>query len=247
MLSSLAINLFTELSKNKTIIAACDSGTKHNGKPDCIATYGITILHHDSIDTLIKFAAEWKANHQSGKKSNSTFQDSVEVYNYNGVVSKNIDAYGLECLSSLRKYKRDDGSEAKLSVFDFTEATPTISRGELTALNVLLDKISEECLDGNVIILSDSQYTINTVDTWSRKWFKDPAKSILCEKANLDLVASTQAKLDILRRERKVTLEHVRSHKKPPNIDTDPMDWIKWYVNDRADMLAGIKLSELKN
>jgi ribonuclease HI len=243
-LSPLALKLFNQLAANKTIIAACDAGTIGNGKPTCIASYGVTILHHDSIDTLIKFAEEWKQEVSAGGKGKSTQDDSIELYNYNGLVSKNIVEDGLARLKELglSSYKRSDGTTAVLKIFNAAEMTPTVNRGELTAINVLLDKISDECLDGDVVILSDSQYTLNTVDTWSRGWFKDPAKNILCEKENLDLVASAQLKLDNLRKTRKVTLEHIRSHKKYPNIDTDPFDWLKWYMNHRADMVAGVAL-----
>lgn len=240
-LSPLAVNIFRQLAANKTIIAACDAGTIANGKPTCIASYGVTILHHDSIDTLIKFAGEWKI---AGGRDDAKMEDSIEIYNFNGIVGGSVSADGLEQLIKLRRreYKRSDGTIATLKIFNSAEMTPTVNRGELTALNVLLDKISEECLDGDVVIMSDSQYTLNTVDVWSRKWFADPAKSALCEKENLDLVASTQAKLDAMRKTRKVTLEHIRSHKKPPNIDIEPMDWLKWYLNNRADMLAAAAL-----
>jgi|SRR6185369_4815648 len=241
LLSPLAVNIFRQLAANKTIIAACDGGAIGNGKPTCIASYGVTILHHDSIDTLITFAGEWKA---AGSERDAKIEDSIEIYNFNGLINKEIMNDGLEQLikSRRREYRRSDGTVATLKIFNANEMTPTSNRGELTALNVLLDKISEECLDGDVVIMSDSQYTLNTVDVWSRKWFADPAKSALCEKENLDLVASTQAKLDAMRKTRKVTLEHIRSHKKPPNIDIEPMDWLKWYLNNRADMLAAAAL-----
>ncbi len=240
-LSPLAVKLFGDLGRNKTIIAACDAGTKKNGKPDCIAAYGVTIFHHDSIDTLIKFGEEWK----KGKK-HASLDDSLDIYSYNGLVSKNVYMDGVDWLrrNGLETYNRLDGSAASLKIFDAKEMTPTVNRGEFTALNILLDKIIEECLDGDVVILSDSEYTLNTVDNWSRKWFKDPAGCILCEKENLDLVASTQNKLDNLRKTRKVTLEHIRSHKPAPSIDAEPIEWLKWYMNDRADVLASHALGK---
>lgn len=251
MLSPIAIKLFNELAKNKTIIAACDGGARANGKSNCVASYAATILYHDSIDTLQKFAIEWSSKKSDTGKFHASMDDSVEMYNYNGVIENCVFKDGLEYLSSMPllkggEYKRSDGTTAKLKVFDTDNITPTNNRGEFTALNILLDKITEECLEGDVVILSDSEYTIKTVDVWSRDWFKSPHENKLCEKENLDLVASTQMKLDNLRKTRKVILEHIRSHKNPPDIDTSPIEWLKWYVNDRADVLATMALPAQK-
>lgn len=114
----------------------------------------------------------------------------------------------------------------------------TSNRGELTAvLNALLI-----CAAGDVrfsfnrvILVSDSAYSIGSVDEWIVTWMADPAK--LEGKKNLDIIIPARAALDMIRVRTPLTFSHIRSHKKAPH-DAESEDWFRWAGNDRVDRMC---------
>lgn len=114
------------------------------------------------------------------------------------------------------------------------------NRGELYAFKAALEHIDDWSLDGDIVWVSDSEYSQKSIDEWSRTWVENPKK--LIGKANLDLILPLQKKIDELRTERKVTLVHVRSHRPMPDINHE--SWLTWFLNDRADKLCTTEIAD---
>jgi uracil-DNA glycosylase len=114
----------------------------------------------------------------------------------------------------------------------------TNNRGELTGIIKALEHIDK--LDANdrrdVLLLSDSEYSINTLTKFAPNWFKDPVKHEIEKKKNIDLVKQGVDLIAKIRLRRKLTFEHVNSHEEEPTKGT--MDWHKWYINDQCDQMC---------
>lgn len=116
----------------------------------------------------------------------------------------------------------------------------TNNRGELYGIKEALSAIDTECLLGDILIISDSEYSIKSIDIWSRNW---NAQSVLT-KSNVDLIMSIRSHVDELRKSRKVEFKHIKSHKAMPDL-TDPEHkekFIYWFLNKRVDALSQEKL-----
>lgn len=116
---------------------------------------------------------------------------------------------------------------------------PSNNRGELLAIIEGLQRIIEECLPGDIVIISDSKYSIMAIDIWSRKWGDDPSKF------NLDLICKARQIIDELRKSRRVSLVHVRGHQKEPPKSGE--QWLYWYLNGRADYMCQRELAKNKD
>lgn len=124
------------------------------------------------------------------------------------------------------------------------KVAPSNNRGEFLAICYLLLAICRTGPTAAVIIVTDSEYAINTVDTWIHTW---KAKNILHTKKNMDLVLIADTLLRIARTRATVKLKHIRSHKSSPAVDATPgtparqqqeMNYMFWSINDQADCLA---------
>ena len=104
---------------------------------------------------------------------------------------------------------------------------------ELTACIKAIEIIKEENIIGNIIIKTDSMYTINCVNTWfdgwkKRGWKKADGKPI----ENLELIQTLHNYYILYN----VKFIHVRAHKNEPNKDDS--SYCDWYGNMMADKLA---------
>jgi len=111
-------------------------------------------------------------------------------------------------------------------------------------------KISKEIINNNkriknlnIIIYSDSMYTIKSVTEWCIKWKKNNWKKSDNKKiSNLELIKELYS----LTNELEVKYIHVRSHQKEPS-DKNSKEWVIWNGNDNADKLASKAMNKLKN
>ncbi len=105
---------------------------------------------------------------------------------------------------------------------------------ELTACILAIENILKLNLQNeNIIIKTDSMYTINCINTWfdgwkKRGWKKADGKPV----DNLELIQ----KLHYYKTTHNIELIHVRAHQNEPNKD-DP-NYDDWYGNMMADKLA---------
>lgn len=112
------------------------------------------------------------------------------------------------------------------------------NRGELTAIERALGYVatSNDFLYDSIMVVSDSEYSINSVNVWSNKWFTDPVKYNLHEKKNVDIIQTIRGHLESIRKTTVVNFKHVNSHMPEPAND-DP-NWFMWKCNDIVDKLC---------
>jgi ribonuclease HI len=90
----------------------------------------------------------------------------------------------------------------------------------------------------NLIILSDSMYTINSLTKWIHKWKINGWKTSKKEDVkNRDLIQVLDYLLEKYRKYTDIYFKHVRAHKKAPS-KKKVTDYFYWLGNDMADKLA---------
>lgn len=102
------------------------------------------------------------------------------------------------------------------------------------------NKFNEGTKAGNsqlIIILSDSQYAINTVNIWADDWVRE---SRLEGKCNLDIVCDILVNKATLKEAGYlVKLCHIKAHRAEPT-DKDSLEYYTWHGNRIVDALANI-------
>jgi uracil-DNA glycosylase len=112
------------------------------------------------------------------------------------------------------------------------------NRGELMAIMMALKYIADEKFrTDSIIVVSDSEYSINCITKWAPNWYKDPIKHSLSEKKNLDLIKPALDYLREVRQHNSVSFRHIKSHTKAP-ADKVSFEWFLWNGNDTADKLC---------
>jgi uracil-DNA glycosylase len=112
----------------------------------------------------------------------------------------------------------------------------TNNRGELQALKNALEYVETRYPDHDVCVLSDSEYSLNTISDWAPKWFANPVRRELDKKKNLDIIRPVVDCIDRISMTRRVLFEHVNGHQdEPPKSDPN---WTKWYLNDLCDKMC---------
>lgn len=112
------------------------------------------------------------------------------------------------------------------------------NRGELTAILSALDFIVAHVTafdNTEIIVVSDSEYSIKAITLWIYTWEKDMVKH--GDKKNLDLIQPAKKLVETLVREHKISFRHMNSHQdEPPDADTEA--WFMWKCNDIVDKLC---------
>lgn len=131
--------------------------------------------------------------------------------------------------------KNDERNISKKVIYSKKSVTNNIC--ELLAIKLGIEKIlettsNEKLKTTNIIIYSDSEYSINCITKWSKNWEKNnwkgsngkPVKNKELIKYNYDYY-----------KKYKIKFKHIRSHTKAP---TDTAKYKLWYGNEMADKLA---------
>lgn len=132
-----------------------------------------------------------------------------------------------------------DGAQTytESGLVDSTKDNPaTNNRGELTAIQRGLAHIDKNIPGTDVVVISDSEYSLNTVSEWAPRWYSNPKKYELDKKKNLDIVKPCIDTIERLRSNRKIKFEHVNSHQEEP--DKKDKSWLPWHLNDICDKLC---------
>lgn len=106
------------------------------------------------------------------------------------------------------------------------------NRGELTAFTEGLMKL-QKYKDREIIIVSDSKYSIDSINLWYKKWVRE---GTLDDKKNTDLIGIA---VDLVSKLQKVTFKHVPSHVPAP---TDPHERFIWEGNEIVDDACNVVL-----
>lgn len=122
------------------------------------------------------------------------------------------------------------------------------NRGELlailSALKFIRANIKKFSFE-SIIIVSDSEYSIESITENIYKWQRDPIKCKLAEKQNLDMIIPAkdlvESLQDMLGLKSNVTFRHMNSHlDEPTNADSE--EWFMWKCNDIVDKLCNVSL-----
>lgn len=121
------------------------------------------------------------------------------------------------------------------------ELTHTNNVGELTAIAKALlhiDTLADK--PKNVVIVSDSKYSIFAISVWYKNWVRDGR---LDKMANVPLIESIRAKIEQLREVGvSITFKKVKAHSFEPTANPDTDDYFLKKHNDGVDKLAYGKL-----
>lgn len=107
------------------------------------------------------------------------------------------------------------------------------NRGELTALlSALAWAGGRAARHSHIMIVSDSDYSINAITQWYPKWRSSGA---IADKKNIDLISAANTAYNAIKP--KTTIRHMNSHQDEP-ADRDSTEWFMWKGNDIADKLC---------
>ena len=105
------------------------------------------------------------------------------------------------------------------------------------ALLILNEKFNS--YQGNIMLYSDSMYSINCVTKWYKSWKVSGWKNT--KKQDVKNKEIIQDILCLLENKRNLSFHHIKSHKEKPKEASD-LEILKWTGNDKADKLATQKI-----
>jgi ribonuclease HI len=115
---------------------------------------------------------------------------------------------------------------------------PTNNKSELSGIKYIFKTIHEnEALFNNKknIICTDSMYSINCIDKWSKAWQKNGWKNSKGQEVkNKDLIQEILQLRDQINKDIKICFKHVMGHTTEP-YDKNSMEWLLWYGNNKVD------------
>ena len=122
------------------------------------------------------------------------------------------------------------------------------NRGELlailSALKFIRSNIRKFSFE-SIVIVSDSEYSIESITSNIYKWQRDPIKCKLLEKQNLDMIIPAkdlvESLQDMLGLKSNVVFRHINSHLDEPT-NNDSEEWFMWKCNDIVDKLCNVSL-----
>lgn len=127
--------------------------------------------------------------------------------------------------------------------------TPSNQKAELKAIEAALGVVDKHFRIGveEVVVYSDSQYSINCVTKWIRQWQRNGWQTTSGKdvKNKTIIKGIWTAMEDLKQRGIAVKFKHLNSHTKPPK-DKTSKDYRLWFGNHMADKLAteGTKLAK---
>ena len=122
---------------------------------------------------------------------------------------------------------------------------PSNQKGELYAIFKALEYIKEKHYSQDVLLVTDSQYSIKCLTLWCKSWMKNGWKTSKGENVkHYSLIQKCCEILDELKNQNvKVTFEHIRSHQIQP-VNKNSEAWYKWNGNFKADELVSQNIQQ---
>lgn len=128
-----------------------------------------------------------------------------------------------------------------LNISGIIEKNGTNQKAELTGiLNALeiVESYQKTITENDIIICSDSMYSINCCTKWYKTWEKNNWKNAKNQDVkNPDIIKKIVHLLKNLSNTFNITFKHVYSHTSAPK-DKDGFNYFIWYGNDNADKMA---------
>ena len=138
------------------------------------------------------------------------------------------------------KNSDSDSDNSLFSKFNKTRllvSEPTNNKAELSGIKYIFKCISENqdlFKDKKNIICTDSMYSINCIDKWSKTWIKNGWKNSKNEEVkNKELIQEICTLKDNINNIN-ITFKHIMSHTKEPQ-DKNSLEWLLWYGNHKVD------------
>lgn len=152
------------------------------------------------------------------------------------------------CKSNGKKYAKagysvfftdDKGSEFyNLNKTELITSEPTNNKAELSGIKYIYKTILENqelFKNKRNIICTDSLYSINCIDKWSKNWKKNGWKNSKGEEVkNKNLIQEILNMRDMIDDKIKIKFKHILSHTKEP-LNKNSLEWLLWYGNNRVD------------
>lgn len=136
--------------------------------------------------------------------------------------------------------KNSDSDNSLFSKFNKTRllvSEPTNNKAELSGIKYIFKCIYENqdlFKDKKNIICTDSMYSINCIDKWSKTWIKNGWKNSKNEDVkNKELIQEICNFKDNLNNIN-ITFKHIMSHTKEPQ-DKHSLEWLLWFGNNKVD------------
>lgn len=116
---------------------------------------------------------------------------------------------------------------------------PTNNKAELLGILLIFEIIYnniELFKNKEIIICTDSMYSINCIDKWSKNWIKNNWKNAKGENVkNQDIIKSIlEKKSFIVNKNIPISFNHIFSHLQEPS-DTQSLQHLLWYGNKKVD------------
>lgn len=118
---------------------------------------------------------------------------------------------------------------------------PTNNKAELSAIKYVFKTIAEnyDVFSGKrIIICTDSMYSINCIDKWSKTWIKNAWKNAKGEDVkNQDIIKNIldlKTNIDSSNKDIKIEFNHVFSHTQAPD-NVDSLKYFLWKGNNMVD------------
>lgn len=127
----------------------------------------------------------------------------------------------------------------KFNKTQLLSSDPTNNKAELSAILVIFEIIYNNIdlfKDKDIVVCTDSMYSINCIDKWSKNWIKNNWKNAKGENVkNQDIIKSIlEKKSFILNQNIPISFHHIFSHLQEPS-DTQSLQYLLWYGNKQVD------------
>lgn len=128
---------------------------------------------------------------------------------------------------------------------------PTNNKAELSAILLIFETLSnniELFKNKKIVICTDSMYSINCIDKWSKNWVKNNWKNAKGENVkNQDIIKSIlEIKSSINNQNITISFNHIFSHLQEPN-DNQSLQYMLWYGNKKVDDNINELLNTIRN
>jgi ribonuclease HI len=144
------------------------------------------------------------------------------------------------CKASYGVFFKDNDSRNESGV---VLVDPSNQKAELYAIYRALLIVKEENVTDDILIVTDSKYSIDCLTKWYKSWKKNGWKT----SKNENVKHSTIIKecVAILESNKNIRFKHVNSHQVPPQ-EKESMEYEIWYGNFTVDKMASRELSSHK-
>lgn len=195
------------------------------------------------IDLLNKFSVNTVKHIINDLNIIEPIEDQNELYIFSdGNCKGNGKKHAKAGYSVLFMNKTNEGysDESLFSKFNKTRllvSEPTNNKAELSGIKYIFKCIYENqdlFKDKKNIICTDSMYSINCIDKWSKTWIKNDWKNSKNEPVkNKELIQEIYNLKNNIENIN-ITFKHVRSHTSEPQ-DKNSLEWLLWYGNNQVD------------